>query len=78
MISAKFFQLKERSKGIQFNPNKVLELYLELAYNWYAEILRCLEDMEDEPVCLLYLHTDWSFSNAGIIIIYIRWWRPRP
>jgi hypothetical protein len=56
-ISSKFFQPKGRSKTIQFNPNKVLELYLELAYNRHAEILGRLEDIEVEPVCLLHLRT---------------------
>ncbi|KAF8233820.1 hypothetical protein L208DRAFT_1377117 [Tricholoma matsutake] len=51
-ISAKFFLPKGKSKTIQFTPNKVLELYLELAYNRYAEILGHLEDMEDEPMHL--------------------------
>jgi hypothetical protein len=56
-ISSKFFQPKGRLKTIQFNPNKVLELYLELAYSRYAEILGHLEDMEDELVRLLHLWT---------------------
>lgn len=53
-IASKFLQPKGRSKMIQFTPNKVLELYLELAYNMYAEILTYLEDME-ETACSLYL-----------------------
>jgi hypothetical protein len=47
VIASKFFQPKGRSKTIQFTPNKVLELYLELAYNRYAEILTHLEDMAE-------------------------------
>jgi hypothetical protein len=49
-ISSKFFLPKGKSKTIQFHPNKVLELYLELAYDRYAEIQTRLEDMEDQSV----------------------------
>ena len=49
-ISSKFFLPKEKSKMIQFHPNKVLELYLELAYDKYAEIQNYLEDIEDQLV----------------------------
>lgn len=44
MISSKFFLPKGKLKVVQFHPNKVLDLYLELAYERYAEILACLED----------------------------------
>ncbi|KAF8233751.1 hypothetical protein L208DRAFT_1377197 [Tricholoma matsutake] len=37
-------------KTVQFHSNKVLELYLELVYDRYAEIQTCLEDMEDQSV----------------------------
>ena len=49
-ISSKFFLPKGKSKTIQFNSNKVLELYLELPYDKYAEILNYLDDMEDQFV----------------------------
>jgi hypothetical protein len=38
-ISSKFFLPKGKSKTIQFHPNKVLELYLELIFDRYAEVL---------------------------------------
>ena len=49
-ISSRFFLPKGKSKTIQFHPNKVLELYLELAHDKYAEIQNYLEDIEDELV----------------------------
>jgi hypothetical protein len=52
-ISSRFFLPKGRSKTIQFHPNKVLELYLELPFDRYEEILTRLENMED--VCLVLL-----------------------
>ena len=57
-ISSKFFLPKGKSKTIQFHPNKVLELYLELIFDRYAEILNRLEDMEEESaaqVCFFSL-----------------------
>ena len=39
-------------KILQFQPNKVLDLYLELVYDKYAEILLHLADMDDQTVCL--------------------------
>src|SRR5271155_1538187 len=57
-ISSKFFLPKGKSKMIQFHPNKVLELYLELIFDRYAEILNRLEDMEEESaaqVCFFNL-----------------------
>ena len=53
-ISSKFFLPKGKSKTVQFHPNKVLELYLELVYDRYAEIQTHLEDMEDQLVCSPY------------------------
>ena len=50
-ISSKFFLPKGKSKTIQLHPNKVLELYLELAYDKYAQILNHLDDIEDQFVC---------------------------
>jgi hypothetical protein len=35
-------------KTIQFKPNSKLELYLELAYDRYAEILARMEDIEED------------------------------
>jgi hypothetical protein len=49
-ISSKFFLPKGKMKTIHFQSNKVLELYLELAYERYAEILTRLEEIEDQPV----------------------------
>ena len=39
-------------KILQFQPNKVLDLYLELVYDKYAEILLHLADMDDQTVHL--------------------------
>jgi hypothetical protein len=50
-ISSKFFLPKGKSKTIQFHPNKVLELYLELIYDKYAEVQDRLDDLENQPVC---------------------------
>lgn len=49
-IASKFFLPKGKLKTIQFHPNKVLELYLELAYDRYAAILTRLEDMEQDDL----------------------------
>ena len=38
-IASKFFIPKGKMKILQFQPNKVLDLYLELVYDKYAEIL---------------------------------------
>ena len=46
-ITSKFFLPKGKSKVIQFQSKKVLELYLGLAYDRYAEILTHLEDMDN-------------------------------
>jgi hypothetical protein len=61
-IASKFFIAKEKSKTVQFHPGKGLELYLELPYNQYAEILQHLEELEEEvcfwPCCLTVLYSD--------------------
>jgi hypothetical protein len=53
---------KGKSKTVQFHPGKGLELYLELPYNQYAEILQHLEELEEEvhfwPCCLTVLYSD--------------------
>jgi hypothetical protein len=57
-ISSKFFLPKGKSKTIQLHPNNVLELYLELIFDRYAEVLNRLEEMEEESVtqvCLVFL-----------------------
>jgi hypothetical protein len=57
-ISSKFFLPKGKLETIQFHPNKVLELYLELIFDKYAEVLNRLEEMEEESVtqvCLVFL-----------------------
>jgi len=67
-ISSKFFLPKGKSKTIQFHPNKVLELYLELIFDRYAEILNRLEDMEEEElatqVCLFFLKVVSLFETT--------------
>ena len=45
MISSKFFLPKGKAKTVQFHPNKVLELYLELPYDKYIEVQNYLEDL---------------------------------
>ena len=65
-ISSKFFLPKGKSKTIQFYPNKVLELYLELVFDRYAEILNRLEEMEEESaaqVCLVVLKVVLLFET---------------
>ena len=59
-ITSKFFLPKGISKAIQFQSKKVLQLYLELACDRYAEILMHLEDMDNRPVCLII----YSFINT--------------
>ena len=54
-ISSRFFLLKGKSKMIQFHGNKVLELYLKLAHDKYAEVLNCLDDIEEELVCSRFI-----------------------
>jgi hypothetical protein len=54
-ISSKFFLPKGKSRVPQFHPNKVLDLYLELAYDRYAEILANLEDEEVQLVRSVHL-----------------------
>ncbi len=50
-ISSKFFVPKGKSKALQFQPNKVLDLYLELSNDRYHEILDYLDDIENDAVC---------------------------
>jgi hypothetical protein len=50
-ISSKFFVPKGKSKALQFQPNKVLDLYLELSNDRYREILDHLDDIENNAVC---------------------------
>jgi hypothetical protein len=61
-ITSKFLIAKGKSKTVQFHPGKGLELYLELPYNRYAEILQHLEALEEEvcfwPCCLMVLYSD--------------------
>jgi hypothetical protein len=49
-ISSKKFLPKGKSKTIQFHSNKVLDLYLELPYDKYAEVQNHPEDIEDQLV----------------------------
>ena len=44
-ISSKFFLPKGKNKTIQFHPNKVLELYLELPHDKYVEVQNYLKDL---------------------------------
>jgi hypothetical protein len=45
-ISSKFFLPKGKMKTLQFSLKKVLELYLELAHDRYANIVAHLEDID--------------------------------
>jgi hypothetical protein len=60
-ISSRFFSPKGKSKTIQFCPGKGLELYLELAYSRYAEIMLRLEELEEGMVC---------FFDVVIVLLY--------
>ena len=55
-ISSKFFQPKGKTKTLQFTSKKVLELYLELVHEQYADIVARLDiaEMEDNLVCSIY------------------------
>ena len=61
-ITSKFFVAKGKSKTIQFHAGKGLDLYLELPYSRYAEILQRLEDLEEvrfwPSCCLTVLYSD--------------------
>ena len=43
VISSKFFQPKGKLKVLHFQSNKVLDLYLEISYEVYTQVLECLE-----------------------------------
>jgi hypothetical protein len=49
-ISSKFYVPKGKSKVLQFQPNKVLDLYLEISYETYSQVLERLEDLQNEEV----------------------------
>ena len=49
-ISNKFFVPKGKSKALQFQPNKVLDLYLELSHDRHREILDHLDEIENSAV----------------------------
>ena len=53
-ILSKFFVPKGKTKALQFQPNKVLDLYLELSNDRYREILDHLDDIENSAVCPIY------------------------
>jgi hypothetical protein len=53
-ISSKFFVPKGKSKALQFQPNKVLDLYLELSNERYREISDHLDDIENNAVSHTY------------------------
>ena len=55
-ISFKFFVPKGKMKIPQFTSKKVLELYLELVHEQYADIVSHLDmaEMEDNLVCSIY------------------------
>jgi hypothetical protein len=53
-ISSKFFAPKGKSKVIQFQPNKVLTLYLELGHEQYRKVLDRLDELENEAVRKLF------------------------
>jgi hypothetical protein len=50
-ISSKFFVLKGKSKALQFQLNKVLDLYLELSHERQRDILDHLDEIENNAVC---------------------------
>ena len=52
-ISSKFYVPKGKSKVLQFQSNKVLELYLEISHETYSEVLDHLEELQNEEVHLL-------------------------
>ena len=49
-ITNKFFVPKGKSKVPQFQPNKVLDLFLEIGYETYSRVLEHLE-LQNEEVC---------------------------
>jgi hypothetical protein len=53
-ITNKFYVPKGKSKALQFQPNKVLDLYLEIGYETYNRVLERLEGLQDEEVRYLY------------------------
>ena len=55
-ISSQFFVQKGKMKTLQFTSKKVLELYLELVHEEYADIVSRLDmtEMEDNLVCSIY------------------------
>ena len=55
-------------KILQFQPNKVLDLYLELVYDKYAEILSHLADMDDQTV-RLFIYGFFIFVEPAIDVV---------
>jgi hypothetical protein len=51
-ISNKFFMPKGKTKVLQFQRNKVLDLYLEMAYDTYSQILDHFAELENAEVRL--------------------------
>ena len=51
---------KGKLKVLQFQSNKVLELYLEISHETYSEVLDHLEELQNEEVHLL------SFTSLHI------------
>jgi hypothetical protein len=49
-ILNKFYVPKGKSKVLQFQANKVLELYLEIGYETYSGVLERLEELQNEEV----------------------------
>lgn len=54
-------------KTVQFQANKMLEMYLELVYNRYAEILARLEDVGSH----LIIHAPKQQPTQKMSISYI-------
>lgn len=44
-ISNKFYVPKGKSKTLQFQPSKVLDLYLEIGYETYSRVMEHLEEL---------------------------------
>ena len=53
-ISSKFFVPKGKSKVLQFQRNKVLDLYLEMTYEMYSQFSDHLAELQNAEVRLLF------------------------
>lgn len=53
-MSSKFFVPKKKSEVLQFQRNKVLDLYLEMTYEMYSQFLDHLAELQNAEVHLLF------------------------